>query len=150
MTDDDMWVPTPVTVLVNGAPLALPEKPHESTERLIGDGDKEPMYRVTVVRCLPVVCGVCSARFPSMGWQETDERQTQAYRCASTYKHGIVRGHYGSTVADMLTIELDDDWAATLPGAIDPVCDDCIQHWLDEGYARVVGERTLDGDEVRT
>lgn len=121
-----------MSIVLNGETIAPVES--ERVERVFEDG--ESLIVVHVHRALIVQCGVCSAKFPGYDAEST----TQASGCAAVYVDGKIEGFYGSRIADMTMFDVAESLRAELAPRIDPVCDDCIQRWLDAGLARELGE----------
>ena len=77
-----------------------------------------------------VPCAHCGRRYRTA--VPDSVASTQGVGCAACYVDGIVYGHYGSEIADMHKFPVT---APGLPARLDPVCDACIQGWVDAGYA---------------
>lgn len=75
-----------------------------------------------------IVCTCCGKRYRTA----IPNSDTQGVRCAAQYANGVVYGHYGSTLVDMRKASVT---VPGLPTRLNPVCDACIQGWVNAGYA---------------
>jgi hypothetical protein len=84
-----------------------------------------------------VQCARCLTWHKSMFSRETSPASRQGQACAARYANGVVYGYYGSMIADMRKFPIT---APGLPAQLDPVCDACIQGWVDAGYTPPVDQ----------
>lgn len=78
-----------------------------------------------------IQCAHCHKWYPN-AFPGTPGPTTQGWRCAARYVNGTVYGHFGSVLADGCAFPVT---APGLPPTLDPVCDACLQRWIDVGYA---------------
>ena len=82
-----------------------------------------------------VVCNTCKTEYDPMPMFEVTK---QAYKCSATVylRNGTyyLRGHYGSTVADMDLYELDPNAKFELG----EICDECITDLIEKKKATLI------------
>lgn len=73
-----------------------------------------------------VTCQLCKTVFEGLS-------PDQAYHCAADYsaRHGIIVGHYGSTVIDLQVWKVLDNTGLDTDGG--QVCDTCLKAMIDRG-----------------
>ena len=71
-----------------------------------------------------VTCNVCEKKYNPVFRNSTD----QGYECASVVKNGVLAGHYGSEVADMITFEIKTQ--DLKEGHV--ICDTCITSMIKD------------------
>ncbi len=102
-----------------------------------------------------VTCGVCTERYDSAVPETDSMPSTQGYGCASAMseKNGewFVTGYYGSRLFDMERLRFTGKTLGRRmerPATkVDPICDICIQSWLDCGIVEKHSETGPMGEE---